>query len=205
MFPWSAVWRWDVYDLAGPRAAGDVRRAQICCVMLSLDRVSVVRGGCGAPAWRGGGAPRGVDPLRKWKRLPPHTSNALWTVRRFALINYWSKPLQSSAKKSHKWVVVLWRPCVWEVCFCLCETGARGACREGERNDEEIKVEIKEKQMWCLSSIGPTYKNKIYLRYFQIFFRYAYRDCIGSFGDVQHLELFHPLFLYCDIYSWVEL
>lgn len=108
-------------------------------------------------------------------------------------------------KKSHKWVVVLWRPCLWEVCFCLCETGARGACREGERNDEEIKVEMKEKQMWRLSSIGPTNKNKIYLRYFQIFFRYAYRDCIGSFGDMQHLELFHPLFLYCDIYSWVEL
>lgn len=50
MFPWSAVWCWDVYDLAGPRAAGDVRRVQICCVLLSLDRVSVVRGGCGAPA-----------------------------------------------------------------------------------------------------------------------------------------------------------
>lgn len=50
MFPWSAVWRSDVYDLAGPRAAGNVRRAQICCVMLSLDGVRVVCGGCGASA-----------------------------------------------------------------------------------------------------------------------------------------------------------
>lgn len=191
---------WQVLEL---QVMSDVRRYVVWCYRWigfasSAVAVEPLRDG-------GGGAPRGVDPLRKWKRLPPHTSNALWTVRRFALINYWSKPLQSSAKKSHKWVVVLWRPCLWEVCFCLCETGARGACREGERNDEEIKVEMKEKQMWCLSSIGPTYKNKIYLRYFQIFFRYAYRDCIGSFGDVQHLELFHPLFLYCDIYSWVEL
>lgn len=191
---------WQVLEL---QVMSDVRRYVVWCyrwIGLASSAVAVE-----PPAWRGGGAPRGVDPLRKWKRLPPHTSNALWTVRRFALINYWSKPLQSSAKKSHKWVVVLWRPCLWEVCFCLCETGARGACREGERNDEEIKVEIKEKQMWCLSSIGPTNKNKIYLRYFQIFFRYAYRDCIGSFGDVQHLELFHLLFLYCDIYSWVGL
>lgn len=191
---------WQVLEL---QVMSDVRRYVVWCyhwIGLASSAVAVE-----PPAWRGGGAPRGVDPLRKWKRLPLHTSNALWTVRRFALINYWSKPLQSSAKKSHKWVVVLWRPCLWEVCFCLCETGARGACREGERNDEEIKVEIKEKKMWCLSSIGPTNKNKIYLRYFQIFFRYAYRDCIGSFGDVQHLELFHLLFLYCDIYSWVGL
>lgn len=34
MLPWSAVWCLDVYDLAGPRASGNVRHAQMLCYVI---------------------------------------------------------------------------------------------------------------------------------------------------------------------------
>ena len=59
MLPWSAVWCLDVYDLAGPRAPGNVRHAEMLCYVI-VERVFVWRlhRGCGAPLH---GAPLCMD------------------------------------------------------------------------------------------------------------------------------------------------
>lgn len=117
MLPWSAVGCLDVCDLAGPRASGNVRRAQMLCYVI-VERVcvgasSVAVGLCLAgllPAWILGESENGC--LHTLLTLFEQSKNSLHQLL-----------MKAITKLCKKWQVCgdLWCPCVWEsACVCLC-------------------------------------------------------------------------------------